>query len=140
MIQRIQSLWLFLAAMMNGLLFILPIYGYGNPTVVVKTAEHIQLLLMAALATVLPLVAIFMFGNRSRQRGLVWLSILSALGYFGLAVLEVQNQKEKNPLVSSYHYAVPGILVTIVAVIFMILALRGIRKDEKLIRSLDRLR
>lgn len=139
MIQRKQSLWLFLAAMMNGLLFILPIYSYGTPPVLIKSAEYIQLLLMAALATVLPLMTIFFFNNRGRQKGLVWLSIVASLGYFGLAVLQKQDLETKNPLIA-YTYGIPGILVTIVAIIFMIMALRGIRKDDKLIRSLDRLR
>jgi O-antigen ligase len=139
MIQRKQSLWLFIAAMLNGLLFILPIYVWGNPHVAVKSSEYIQLVLMAALATILPLMSIFFFSNRGRQKGLVWLSIVASLGYFGLAVLQKQDLETKNPLIA-YQYAIPGILVTIIAVIFMIMALRGIRKDDKLIRSLDRLR
>ncbi len=140
MIQRIQSVWLFVAAMLNGLLFILPLYGYGNPAVVVKSTEHVHLLLIAAISTVLPLLAIFFFGNRGRQKGLVWLSIFASLAFFGLTVLEVENLKQKNPGLVDFHYAIPGILVCIISVIFMIMAIRGIRKDEKLIRSLDRLR
>ena len=140
MIQRVQSLWLFLAAMVNGLLCILPLYGYGNPPVVVKAQEHIILLFMAAISASLPMFAIFFFGNRGRQKGLTWLGIFATLAFFGLTVLEVENQKTKNPLVSNFHYAIPGILIAVVSIIFMIMALRGIRKDDKLIRSLDRLR
>jgi hypothetical protein len=126
--------------MMNGLLFILPLYIYGDPAVVVKTAEHVHLLLVAAISTILPLFAIFFFGNRSRQKGLTWMGIFSSLVFFGLTVLEVENQKKKLPPGTNMQYAIPGILVTVVAIIFMILAVRAIRKDEKLIRSLDRLR
>ncbi len=140
MIQRIQSVWLFLAAMMNGLLFILPLYVYGDPAVAVKTAQHVHLLLVAAISTILPLFAIFFFSNRGRQKGLTWMGIFSSLVFFGLTVLQVEEEKKKMPQVTDFRYAIPGILVTVIAIIFMILAVRGIRKDEKLIRSLDRLR
>jgi drug/metabolite transporter (DMT)-like permease len=143
-IQRIQSVWLFIAAMLNGLLFILPLYsytaaGFTDPRYE-GVRQYIPLFIVAAIATLLPLLAIFFFMERKRQRGLVWLSMLASAGVFLLMLLRISSLKSAEPPASEFSYALPGILVTIAAIIFEILALRGIRKDEKLIKSLDRLR
>ena len=73
MIQRIQSVWLTLAALVNVSLFYLAIFK-GD---VIKDGiaftekliinNHLPSLLIALVAIVLPVVAIFMFRNRKRQ-------------------------------------------------------------------------
>lgn len=145
MIQRIQSLWLFLAAMANGLLFISKLYHF-QPVVAggniihegVRDQGNIALFIIAALITVLPLVTVFFFGDRKKQKGLVWLSILGCVGFIGLAVLRVTDlSNQVPPLKVQYDF---GLLMPVLSIVFLILALRGIRKDEKLIKSLDRLR
>jgi phosphoglycerol transferase MdoB-like AlkP superfamily enzyme len=145
MIQRIQSVWLFLAAMINGLLFISKLYHF-QPVVAggsivhegVRDQGNLALFIIAAIITVLPLVTIFFFGDRKRQKGLVWLSLLGCVGFIGLAVLRVTDLSNQTPpLKVQYDF---GLLMPVLSIIFLILALRGIRKDEKLIKSLDRLR
>src|SRR6478609_529306 len=97
MIQRIQSLWLFLAAMMNGLLFIMPLYRYNFANLVYapwqyeSVRNYMPLFIMAAVATVLPLVSIFFFKDRPRQRGMVWLSIISIFTFIALMLMRVSN-------------------------------------------------
>lgn len=146
MIQRIQSVWLFLAAMLCGLLFIMKLYAVDVPSLMgiahqpygVRDAGHVGLFIMAGIITVLPLVAIFFYGNRARQKGLVWLSILGVLGFMMMALMKITGVEAQNPGPQvTYSF---GLLVPVVALIFMILAVAGIRKDEKLIKSLDRLR
>lgn len=144
MIQRIQSVWLFLAAMILGALFISKLYAvkdaasglvthYG-----VRDAGHIALFILAAIITVLPLVTIFFFTNRKRQKGFVWLSMLGCVGFLALALMKISNTTAAliNSAVS-YDF---GLLLPIVAIVFLFLANAGIRKDETLIRSADRLR
>jgi hypothetical protein len=148
MIQRIQSVWLFLAAMLNGLLFLFPLYRYNHPMggmipspwqyESVKT--YVPLFILAAVITVLPLVSIFMFGDRKRQKGMVWISIISISGFISLMLMRVSNLKNATPPAANFEYVLPGVLVTLGALVFLVLALRGIRHDEKLIKSLDRLR
>jgi len=146
MIQRIQSLWLFLAAMMNGLLFILPLYRFNYPNMVYSpwqnegVRNYIPLFILAAIATVLPLVSIFFFKDRKRQRGMVWLSIISIFAFVAVMLMRVSNLRNGALTISHFEYMLPGVLVTLGAMVFLVLALQGIRKDEKLIRSLDRLR
>jgi hypothetical protein len=148
MVQRIQSLWLFLAAMLNGLLFICPLYKYNRPQggmlpsfwQMESVRTYIPLFIIAAVITVLPLVTIFLFGDRKRQRGMVWLSIISVFAFIAVMEMRISNLKNGTPPIANFNYGIPGVLVTLGAMVFLILALRGIRKDERLIKSLDRLR
>jgi hypothetical protein len=144
MIQRIQSIWLFLAAFISGALFIFPLYHYTPATTNIATLmgarnEYI-LLVLAAMMSALPLVALFMFGNRKRQKGLVWLSILSSIGFVAVMLLKIQNLKQAVPTISNDNFALPGPIIPLLAIVFLFLALNGIRKDEELIKSVDRLR
>jgi len=146
MIQRIQSLWLFLASMLNGLLFLFPLYRYNVPNQVYspwqldKVTASLPLMIVAGVTTLLPLVTIFMFKDRKRQRGLIWITILSCFTLISLVLMRMNNLRNATPPAANLEYVLPGILVTFAAIFLLILALRGIRKDEQLIRSMDRLR
>ncbi len=146
MIQRIQSLWLFLAAMLNGLLFILPLYRYNYPNMLYSpwqyesVRNYIPLFILAAVVTIMPLVTIFFFKDRKRQRGMVWLSIISIFAFIAVMMMRVSNLKNGSLSIAHFEYVLPGVLVTLGGLVFLILALQGIRKDDKLIKSLDRLR
>ena len=146
MIQRIQTLWLFLAAMLNALLFICPLYKYIypdqalSPWVIEGVRSYIPLFLVAAVISILPLVSIFFYGNRKRQKGMVWISIISIFAFLGIVLMRVGALKNGTPPISNLQYLLPGMLVTIAALVFLILAMSGIRKDDKIIKSMDRLR
>ncbi|MBS1616703.1 MAG: DUF4293 domain-containing protein [Bacteroidetes bacterium] len=144
MIQRIQSLWLFLASMLNGLLFIYPLYSFkavvSSDPQIGGVRQHILLFVVAAVATLLPLISIFFFMARKRQKLLVWVSMFVSCLIVALMMLYVSNLKAQNPPATEISYSFPGILVTLLAIIFEVMALVGIRKDEKLLKSLDRLR
>lgn len=146
MIQRIQSVWLFLAAAINVLLFFLGLY---KATVFDSGIERIEkitangnflLLIIAVVAIALPLFAIFMYSNRKRQVNITVLSIVVNIGFVAATLMLVgnlNNNTEPAPTDGTY---LPGIGAPIVAIIFLFLAMKGIRKDIKTIKSLDRLR
>lgn len=146
MIQRIQSLWLFLAAMINGAVFISPLYKYHqqNGLFMVDHVDGVRnfypLLIVAVVITLLPLVTIFMFNNRPRQRGMTILSILSCASFLMIMFMHASNIKKATPPVTDLQYLIPGTILPAIGMVPLILAIIGIRKDEKLIRSLDRLR
>ena len=146
MIQRIQTLWLFLAAMLNGLLFIWQLFRYNYPNMVYSpwqyegVRNYIPLMILAALVTLMPLVTIFFFKDRKRQRGMVWLSILSIVAFIAVALMRASNLKNGSLSITNFEYVIPGILFPVAGMVFLVLALQGIRKDDKLIKSLDRLR
>ena len=145
MIQRIQSLWLFLAALANAGLFFFDQY-HADVTVngaaavhSIKVNDHFPSLLLALVITILPFAAIFMFGNRKRQRTMALLSMVFTLGFLALTLMRVGNFNNGSSAPANGSYWI-GSILPIISVIFLILAIRGIRKDEKLIKSLDRLR
>ena len=139
MIQRIQTVWLFLAALFAALTYKFPFYS-GN--IVNKENVHIFeklkassnfLLLMFTAGLVAGTIFItFMYKNRKQQMGLTaaaaGLSIINIILYF----TELKKFISGNmSLTSVFALAIP---------VLLILAINGMRKDEKLVKSLDRLR
>ena len=142
MIQRIQSLWLFIAAMLNGALFISKIYAVDAAGAVVpygvRDSGNFVLFLLAAVVTLLPLVTIFLFMDRKKQKGMVWMSIIGCISFVSVAIMKAQNMANEAAAIKvQYDF---GMFLPIAAIVFIFLALSGIRKDDKLIKSLDRLR
>lgn len=153
MIQRIQSVWFFLASLINGLLLLPSIFlyrdvrpgGTGIPGMasvqtrefMLGTSTHLALLLLAALITLLPLIAIFLFKNRKQQRGLASLAIVGCIGFVAAMVMIIQNFNRTD---AGDAYLVPWPALPVAGLVLIFLGIRGIRKDEKLLKSLDRLR
>ena len=127
MIQRVQSLFLFFSAIINlVILFYAPIF----------TEEKIRMIdlqypsLLLLLSTLLALFAIFQFKNRLRQLMIVNLSRLSiAISFFLLIIFK----EEGNQL----YY---GSFLLILPYIILLISSYFIKKDEKLVRSADRIR
>lgn len=141
MIQRIQSVWLLLAGIAGLLTYKLPIW---SGTLQDGSIKHFlgneNLLYFAAnIATcLLAFVAIFLFKNRKTQKSLSWAGVLLSLVLIGLEVWLVNDYKTSmNFMQSSWQF---GAIMPILMVVFFFLAISGINKDEKLIKSLERLR
>lgn len=92
--------------------------------------------LVGAIVTIaIDLIAILMFKNRGLQIILCWLAILSALfcfcyAYYRMTTAEIIEDQ-------TFYY---GNISPIVAVLFTFLAMFYIRKDDELVKSVDRLR
>lgn len=141
MIQRIQSIWFLLAGVAGMLTYKLPIW---SGTLQDNSLKHFlgteNLLYFAAnIATVLmAFVAIFMFKNRKLQKNLGWFGLLLSVVLIGLEVYVVSDYESTlNLKQASWKF---GALMPIIMIIFFVLAIQGVRKDEKLIKSLERLR
>ena len=147
MIQRIQSIWLFLASMASGLLFMpsVVLYRWATPGLplnenTVTATKFYPLLVIAAVMTLLPLIAIFFFRNRARQRGMAVLSLLACLAFLVVLFMKVSNITSNTIGIINPEYGILGAIAPVVSMVFLVLAIRGIKKDEKVLRSLDRLR
>lgn len=139
MIQRIQSVWLLLAAAACFLTLTLPFY-YGNVVQEDQTRlyepltamSNIWLRILTFLLGIGIVVIIFLFKDRKLQVKLtilaLVLSIVNIVMFFNLTKLFVEGSFA---LTSPIVFTVP---------VFLILAARGMYKDEKLIKSLNRLR
>jgi hypothetical protein len=148
MIQRKQSLWLLITALLNSGLLYFCIYKAhtlvnGTDTLTcmrVNGPNEFLLLLLTAVLIILPVVTIFMFKNRKQQRSAVYLNIVAVLGFIATMLMHVANfNSQASPAPVNGGYGL-GAVLPVLSIIFLIMALRGINKDEKLVKSLDRLR
>ena len=141
MIQRIQSLWLFLAAASFFFVFKFPIAsGKTNQNTISElfAASSLLLFIVAILLGIIALVTIFLFKNRSTQKNLIWLGILLDIVFIVMMYFQMETLKS-NPLLVNQTFKI-GAIFPIIYIILMVMAYSGIRKDEKLIKSVDRLR
>lgn len=141
MIQRIQSVWLLLAALVMAAIFYFPLYKFsGTSKLPLSIGEDFLAIVLATASIVLSMVTIFMFKNRKNQKGLVWINILLSIALQVWLVMSVNKQTNSAELsnVSGYYWV--GLFVPLVCLIFLFLAKGGINKDQKLVKSLDRLR
>lgn len=147
MIQRIQSIWLLLAALFGVGLFLFGILNITytdkgvEVTQTLKILEYSYLLAVLAIAIVaLPMVAIFMFKNRKQQINLAVLAIVLNIGFIAYYLMGLESFKTAHvPPINSSAFGVASFM-PIASIIFLFLAIGGIRKDQKLVKSLDRLR
>jgi hypothetical protein len=141
MIQRLQSIWLLLAAAAAFCSLQFSFYS-GNmisenqtKTWVSLTAKNnLLLLILSAGVGIVSLIAIFLYKNRKLQLRLVILALLVSI--INLVMFFAQT-KRFVPGEGSYDLtAVFAIFIPVL----LFFAIRGIRRDEKLVKSLDRLR
>lgn len=146
MIQRIQTIWLFLASLLSGALFISPLYKYNVNTASGIEAQWLQannfypLLIVAVVMTLVPLAAIFMYGDRKKQKRMSFIFILSCVSFITIMVMRIAHLRTSIQGISNDQYAIPGSVIPFIAAVFGAMAIFNINKDEKLVRSMDRLR
>ncbi|MBT8195613.1 MAG: DUF4293 domain-containing protein, partial [Bacteroidia bacterium] len=92
-----------------------------------------------AIASLLILIAIFMFKNRPLQVKLSRLSTVLLLVFVVLIFYYTDYMIGLNEVETKSIY-VTGTYLPFVAIILLLLAVRAIKKDEALVRSADRLR
>jgi len=155
MIQRVQSIFFLLASLALLALFLFPlVHGITVDGVVenikidgvyqtvngqlVRTVSFLMLTIATVLLAVVPLIALFMFNNRKLQLALAYGGILAIIGLSFWMSQTVQGLLHGATLRTD-NYGI-GMLLSSVSIVFLLGAARGIKKDEKLIKSADRLR
>lgn len=144
MIQRVQSIWLLLAAAAAFFTLNFSFYS-GNfidpkvtpaaKTFVRVTAQsNVFLLILTVGVGIAAIIAIFLYKDRKQQLRVVLAAIVASLINIVLYFLQVGKF-----VPGEGAYEIWAVLIFIVP-IFLILAARGIYRDQKLIKSLDRLR
>lgn len=145
MIQRIQSIFLLLAAGFFGGQFFTSFASTDAASQgffadkLYSVMDHPLLMVVCGLGIALALAAIFMYNNRQRQLTLA--NIATTLGVLLplIALLLFNNQKEA--IAEETQIAdQAGLYLPIGVIIMGILANVFIRKDDKLVKSMDRLR
>lgn len=139
MIQRIQTVYLLLAALATILLIFVPLGSIDDPesgTALDICVHHTQPVMIGAIISgVLSLLSIFLFRNYTLQMNVIRVNIfLCVLLMLGIAyyLLLAPVTKVSTPGI--------GLPLPLFALIFNFLALKGVKHDHDLIRSYDRLR
>ena len=141
MIQRIQSIWLLLAAASAFFAYTLPLYVgklADNTERTFLMGEKLLLVVLLIGTGLLALLTIFLFKNRKLQFKLCILGVFLSVGMIALEYFFVEAFKKENLIVSGTYQL--GALLPILMVILFIFASRSIYRDEKLVKSVDRLR
>lgn len=151
MIQRIQSIYLLISFITSALLLFLPLSEYTiagetyklfvggiNPSLE-SSPNTWPLLVLTALVGILSIYCIFQYKNRSFQLKIntaamfLNLFLVVAIFYYSDQMLKIENTSaEFKNLFATY--------LPVISVLAIILANRGIRKDENLLKKSDRLR
>jgi hypothetical protein len=155
MLQRIQSIYLLLASLALLGLFVFPlvhnVYVNNKPTAImvtglyqdvnwqqVHTDFNIALTAVTAVVALLPLVIIFLYKNRKQQIALCYSAMLVIIGYSYWVSQMVKGAINGAELAISNCGI--GIILLSVSILFVVLAQKAIQRDEKLVKSADRLR
>ncbi|MEN9522775.1 MAG: hypothetical protein RL065_1152 [Bacteroidota bacterium] len=144
MIQRIQTVYLFLASICLALVYFFSLWSCvfnleSNHIIYqLKISAHLPLLLMLAIALTISIISIFYFKNRKKQIWLCFTSLISITIFILLVNYYINDAKKTYEFISSAYSL--AALLPFAAITFIALAIWNIRKDEKLIKSLDRLR
>lgn len=136
MLQRIQTIWLLLAAVCAFLGLKFPFYvgtnKEGIPSYLLKGTENLPLILVTTAVGVLAFITIFIYKNRKLQLRLCIAGIL-------LETLVIFLYYSKLNTFMAGTYALPA-LIQAGILLFLFLAARGISKDEKIVKESNRLR
>lgn len=155
MLQRIQSIYLFLVFVFALLFFVLPIAQFSSDTAdlsfrlmqfrsffdqVELSANWQLLVLIIVWATILILTVIitFQFRNRMLQVKLGKLNILLHVFLIMLTFFFLDSLRNQIDVVA-FNYGA-GVIFPVVSLLFILMAIKAIKKDEELVRSADRFR
>ncbi|MFT3885958.1 MAG: DUF4293 domain-containing protein [Flavobacteriales bacterium] len=157
MLQRKQTVFLLLAVLCGALTFAFPVASYtrgeqvfefrttgltlADGTAVPDASPKVPFAIVIGLCMVVLAVAIFFFKKRPRQMRLVrsaYLVVLAVVAFVFITDHSIATYLGQGGTVAT-HYGASAFL-PIAMLVFAFLAERSIRKDEELIKSMDRLR
>ncbi|WEK37757.1 MAG: DUF4293 family protein [Candidatus Pseudobacter hemicellulosilyticus] len=141
MIQRIQTVWLLLAAAAAFLTLKLPFYsgniiieGQPQQYMVLTATSNILLLILSVAVGIVALISLFMYKDRKLQLKLCFLALFISI--INLVLFYMQTQKFIPGQGSINITAVIAVMIPVL----LFFSIRGIYRDEKLVKGLERLR
>lgn len=137
MIQRIQTIYLLFSLIVTGILpFFIPLWKMSDSSAYFFMQNQFYVILFG-LSTTLSLLSIVSYKKRQNQFVIGRLNIILNLILLGLFVYRSLNLSGEILAVSEKGI---GMFLPIVAIVLLVLANKAIKKDEDLVKSVDRLR
>ena len=138
MIQRIQTVYLLLTFVVTGVLvFFIPLWTLNNGQAFYFMQDQVYTVLLG-LSTMLSVISIISYKKRQNQFVMGRLNIILNLILLGLFVYRSLNLSGET--VNAVSEKGIGMFLPIVAIVLLVLANKAIKKDEDLVKSVDRLR
>lgn len=136
MIQRIQTIYLVVSAIVMGALFMwFPVVLGKDGSVIMERSEPLIFgLIFVSIA--LAIISILSFKKRQLQFVLNRLNIISNFVLLGVFVYRLLTLSGET-IVSEKGI---GVLFPIISIVFLVLANKAVKRDEDLVKSVDRLR
>ena len=136
MIQRIQTVFLFVVILLTGVLpFWVNLWSDANGEEIYANNE-IMVSGIFYVSAVVAMIAILLFKNRKNQFVLNRLNMILNLFLLGFFVYRSLNLSGE----TSVSEKGIGMLIPVFSIVLLVLANRAIKKDEDLVKSVDRLR
>ncbi len=137
MLQRVQSIYLLIAMIATIVLpFLFPLWTLQNGKDFYFMLD-LNFVVLFGLSSTLSLLSIVSYKKRQNQFVIGRLNIILNLILLGLFVYRSLNLSGETVEVSEKGI---GMFLPIVAIVFLVLANKSIKKDEDLVKSVDRLR
>ncbi|MGK0421237.1 MAG: hypothetical protein ACJAVE_000398 [Polaribacter sp.] len=143
MIQRVQTVYLLITSIISGvLIFVFNLWKSIEKSIfaldLLKSESYVLKLIpiLFLVSAILAFVAIFIFKNRKLQFVIGRLTILINLILLGLLIYVSLTL----PGEASVSEKGIGMFIPILAILLLVLANKAIKKDEDLVKSVDRLR
>ena len=137
MLQRIQTIYLVAVLILAGILpFVFPLWKFedGKEFYFMSNLAYSSLF---SLSTTLAVLSIVSFKKRKQQFVFNRLNLILNLILLGLFVYRSLNLSGETPVVSEKGI---GMFLPIISIVMLVLANKAIKKDEDLVKSVDRLR
>ena len=131
MIQRIQSIYLLGAAISMTLIsFKVPVYNLNETLFMAQ--DDTKMFVLTIVGAIFSLLGLFMFKNRKFQMKLIRFTVLIQM-IIGIRIFMLFNKFE---VILNYSF----LFLMTFTLIALIMAYRGVKKDDDLVRSVDRIR
>ena len=131
MIQRIQSIYLLVAAISMTLIsFKVPVFTFNETLFMAQ--DDTKMFVLTIVGAIFSLLGLFMFKNRKFQMKLIRLTFLIQM-IIGIRIFMLFNKFEV-VLNNSFLFLMTFTLIA------LIMAYKGVKKDDDLVRSVDRIR
>lgn len=155
MIQRIQTLFMYLSAVLGGLLFAsnLASFNYGETMMNLSVlgvdnqfdAQYfsniytLPLMILTGLMTIVPVVTSFLYNKRNAQVRLCQFGMLLNVVFVVLVLLYYVPNVKENISSEAFSFGL-GMIFPLLSIVFLLFAIRGVKKDIELLKSVDRIR
>ena len=142
MIQRIQTVYILLATLCSFLMFFFPVWQTNVSTSgmdEIGAGSHLLLLPVAAIGVLVFAIDIFLFKNRKWQIRLCKAGMVLTILFMIMALIFIQQEHNlmNTETLKSFQ---AGAVLPVVSVFSSMLAIKNIKKDEAIVRDMDRLR